>query len=501
MLALASAARPAVSVSLPGDPARPAIRYTLTPRPPSGADGAAPSTRVEIVIGGNRAGVPVHLAMPVWTPGEYRLQNHARYVRGLRVTSGAAALAVSHPASSVWVTTPPDEAPIVASYDLPNTPPGIFTENVDVRSRTAFYNGSATFLYVVNRTAEPVELTVRKPEGWQDVLAPLDRTDDGVFTAPDYDALVDAPILIGDRVERRLTLAGRDYTIAYYGNHRGADYSAGASLLRSVAEAATEYMGGAPYERYVLFLDMDGRGGGLEHANAARIAVPKGAWGESTARFVAHEFFHLWNVKRIRPVCLGPFDYSRGPETPNLWFCEGVTEYVAGALALRAGLEGEAHRLDGLSQSIAAWSRTSWRRRVTADAASRKIWSGDWGSSYGGVSIYLSGEMIGLCLDLRLLHVTGGRAGLREVLRDMMARYAPPKPGYGDDGIRDAVMRAGGPEMGPFYDRLCRTMQELPIKECLGYVGLTLDAGGGLVIAPGDSSATRSLRRVWLYGK
>jgi predicted metalloprotease with PDZ domain len=344
-------------------------------------------------------------------------------------------------------------------------------------------------------------MSVRAPEGWQDALVPLDRDDDGVFSAPDYDALVDAPILVGERVERRFAFAGKDHRIALYGKHRGTDYDGMAHILRDIAEAAAEYMGGVPYPRYFLYLDVGGRGGGLEHANSARIAVAPDANSTFLATFAAHEFFHLWNVKRIRPDCLGPFDYARAPETPNLWFCEGVTEYVAGQVTLRAGLHSEADRLASLSRGIAAWSRTSWRRRVTADTASRKIWSGDWGSSYGGVSIYLSGEMIGLCLDLKLLQATGGRAGLREVLRDLMARHAQPKAGYGDDGIRDAAIRAGGSEMGRFYDRLCRTTADFPFVECLGYAGLTIGAGGDISVLREDTSSTRTLRRAWLYGK
>jgi len=478
-----------------------AIAYTLEPHPPSG--NAEAVTRVGMTVTGH-GGRAFTVEMPAWSPGDYWIQNHGRYVRSLQAAGGAVQ-AAGEDVIGAWRIEPQSEEPVVIRYELPDTPPGHFSENVDVRSRHAFYNGPATFAYVAGRKAEPVSLKVTVPEGWDGPLTPMEQTRDGGFRAPDYDTLADSPILVGDRVMRTFSLDARRHDVAFFGTHRGTDYDDYAAQLRRIAEAARAYMGSLPYEHYVLFLDMNGRGGGLEHANSARIALPSGVPAPFAAGFIAHEFFHLWNVKRIRPEVLGPFDYRKPALTRNLWFCEGATEYVAGILTLRAGIRDEEGYFESLGSGIAAWTRSSANRTVTADAASLHIWDEGRSNGYDGVSVYSSGEMIGLCLDLRLLELTDARSGLREVMRDLMERYAPPKPGYGEDGIREAVIRAGGPSIGPFYDRLCRSTAELPIAECLGYAGVRLSRAAlrtpVLVADPQATERQRRLRSIWLYGR
>lgn len=478
-----------------------AIEYALVPKPAVAQNEAVTQVRMTVARHG---GKPFTVEMPVWTPGEYRVQNHGRNVRSIRATGGSVST-VAEGVTGAWRVTPESAAPVVVEYALPNVRPGVFTENVNVRRLDAFYSGPATFLYVAGRKDEPVSLRVQAPEGWEEALTPLDRQPDGAYVAPDYDALVDAPILVGDRLSRTFDAAGKKHVIAFFGAYQGVDHRAYEAAFRAIVQAGRSYMGELPYDQYVLFLDMGGRGGGLEHSHAARLALPSDLPAREAARFIAHEFFHLWNVKRIRPEPLGPFDYRKPPRTRNLWFCEGVTEYVAGLLALRAGLVTEAEYLQSVASGIAAWYGSSGRRRVTADMASLYIWDEGQSTGNGGVSVYTSGEMIGMCLDLKLLHESGGKTGLRDVLHDLMARHAPPKPGYGEDGVRQACIRAGGPGMGPFYDKLCRTTEELPMAECLGYAGLRLSRSewGGFAVSP-DPAVVESqvrLRHAWLYGQ
>lgn len=478
----------------------PQITYHLTPHPPSAASPAR--TTVEIRIDNPSAGTPIQFAMPAWTPGDYRIQDHGRSVRNLRVFDGGP-IPVRDAGAGRWAITPRSSQPVTLTYDLPNTRPGLFTENVDVQRDVAFYNGAAVFLYFVGRTNEPVSLRITSPPRFDPPCVPLKLEGDGSFTAPSYHALADTPILLGRRTEGRFVVSGREHRVEAFGRDRRTAIDPYVEILRRIVHAGDAYMGGLPYARYYLFLDMDGRGGGLEHADSARLAIPWQAPPGMMARFIAHEFFHLWNVKRIRPKELAEIDYSRAAITPNLWFCEGVTEYVAGILSVRAGLMTEEEYESALAQSAAAWGRSSRGRRTTADDASRRIWSGGTSMGSGGVSVYLSGEMIGLCLDLELLRRTNGAAGLRELLRDLMSRHGAPKPGYDDDGIRACAIRLGGPEMGAYYDRLCRSVRPLPIGECLESVGLRMrpaDEALGLELIDGATDAQRRLRRVWLYG-
>ncbi len=478
-----------------------AIQYQLTPKPATAdRDGL---TRVRITVDGMAAGTSaVQLRMPVWTPGEYRIQNHGRYVRGFRIAGSA--MSPERPDPHTWSVPANGAAPLTVEYELVNAPPGVFTENVDVRSRRAFYNGAATFAFVSGRTREPVGLAVTVPRGWPGPVTTLSATGPASYSAASYDELADSPILLGDSSVETFQAHGKAHSVALFGQ-RPAQGGLHRSLFEAIARAGRDYMGSLPYDNFTFFVDSGGRAGGLEHANGARIAWSPWMDRSRLARFMAHEYFHLWNVKRIRPAGLGPFDYINPPKTRNLWFCEGVTEYVAGLLCLRAGLLDEQEFLNDLARSATTLANTPARLRVTADEASLHIWDDGNSSGYRGLSVYLKGEMIGLCLDLELLRRTDGRYGLRELMRDLMERYAPPKPGYPEDGLRQAVVSAGGEDMGPYYDRLCRTTRELPIGECLRYAGFTLngDAVRGYSITR-DTDVTANGGRIaaaWLYGR
>ncbi|NLI01371.1 MAG: M61 family metallopeptidase [Chthonomonadales bacterium] len=482
------------------------IRYTLEPIPATADREGLTRVRISVPVSGE-APTALRLRMPVWTPGEYRVQNHARYVRRVRTAEGSDA--IQRPDPHTWVIPAYPSAPCTVEYELVNAPPGVFTENVDVRSRRAFYNGAATFMYVDGRKDEPAVLSITVPRGWTGPITTLraaaSSTEPPAFAAADYDELADAPILVGEANVGSFDLGGKSHTVAMFGQTRGTTPAPYVATLQSVARAAQAYMESLPYPSYTLFLDMGGRGGGLEHANGARIAWQPWMDSRQLGRFLAHEYFHLWNVKRIRPEALGPFDYQKPPRTRNLWFCEGVTEYVAGLLALRARILDERTYLNDLARSITTLANTPARKRITAEEASLRIWEDGRSTGYGGLSVYLKGEMIGLCLDLELLRITDGRFGMRELMRDLMERHAPPRPGYPEDGLRQAVVRAGGPSMGPYYDRLCRTTDELPIAEALRAAGLRLTGDGygdyGISAEPEAAPSTRRVRESWLYGR
>lgn len=485
------------------------VAYVLTPFPPRAS--AEARTVVEMRVTGLLKEKAIRLQMPVWSPGDYHVQNHGRHVRDLRAAGPKGEpLSVTRPDENDWEIETGGANEVTVTYELPNAPPGFFTENVQVKERHAFYNGPATYLYVVGHKNAPATVHIALPEGWQRAITPLDPLPPDSahprqigFSAPDYDTLADAPVLVGDYATREFTHGGRPHILAFFNSHRGLDYDAFVPILQKIVAEQCRMMGGPPYKRYLFFFDVNGRGGALEHLNSARIAWPRSAPVRFVARVAAHEFFHLWNVKRIRPAALGPFDYVKPPRTRNLWFCEGVTDYVAALSVRRAGLESEAEYLAGLSGQINALQAATARRRVTADESSLRVWEANNSSGYGGLNYYLKGHLIGLCLDLKIRGVTNGRAGLDDLMRDLLARYGLPKPGFPEDGIREAVIRIAGPELGPFYDLLCRSTEEMPFAECLRYAGLRLRVSGGQAQIEPDPAASpeaQAIRRVWLSG-
>jgi predicted metalloprotease with PDZ domain len=445
--------------------------------------------------------------MPVWSPGDYHVMNHGQYVREFTaVTAKDRALTFTKPDANTWEVNTEGEDTVEIRYRLPVTPPGYFSENVMVRDRYAFYNGPATYMYVVGHKEDPVRLRVRLPEGWAGATTPLPADTEGgapvpSFTAPDYDTLADSPVVAGDFVTRSFTYAGRPHTLVFFNSYQGLDFDAFLPVVQKVVAEQNRLMGGPPYSRYSFFIDVNGRGGGLEHLNSQRIAWLRGFPVRRAAGFVAHEFFHLWNVKRIRPAVLGPFDYVNPPRTRNLWWSEGVTEYIADLSVLRAGLIPEEDFLFQQASAIRELQNNPARLRVSADESSMKVWEANNSSGYGGISYYLKGQLIGLCLDLKLRKVTEGRASLDSIFRDLMAAHNPPKPGFGEDGLRDAFVRAGGAQMGPFYDLVARSTSEMPFAECLSYAGLRLTQDGSdyrITVDPSAGPNEIKLRKDWM---
>lgn len=480
------------------------IEYEVTPVPPSAQSPAVTHVRME--VHGAAPGDTLWFQMPRWAPGDYHVQDFAQYVRHVagRAPNGVT-VEVRHPDANTWEVVAPS-GELTLTYDVPNEPAGIFCENVRVEAEFAFYNGPALYLYIKGHTGDPCALHVQLPAGWTRTLVPLpeDEEHPGTYRAPDYDTLADAPVLAGRFLAREFQAAGRPHTAAFFRDVAGLNVDAFVPILRRIVEEEVRLMGNAPYDRYVFFFDVDGPGGGLEHLNSCRIAWPRQAPWRVMASMAAHEFFHLWNVKRIRPDVLGPFDYIHPPRTPSLWFCEGVTSYYGDLSLCRAGLITRGAYFASLVRAIAALQGNPARRRVTAEEASIKVWDGTNSAGFGGLSYYLKGELIGLCLDLRIRQATAGRRSLDDVMRDLYARYALPKPGYTPAQLRAAVVAAGGAELGPFYDRLVSSTDELPYNECFAAVGLRLtrDELGGWALEPlpGADAGAEARREEWLGG-
>jgi predicted metalloprotease with PDZ domain len=481
------------------------ITYELTPL----VDRTPRLLQVHMIVPVKDPAAAIVVQMPVWSPGDYHVQNHARYVQDFQAwdvsagPNGSPALKVGHPDANTWEITPAGAKAVVISYALPETPPGIFSENIQLRARLAFANGPAVYLYLVGHKEWPALLNVRLPPDWrvETPLAPGPQEPGGgvSFQAPDYDTLADSPVVMGANgaiTVREFTYKGVSHRAVFFGAQdrlRAVDDFV--PVLQKIVKAESALMGGElPYSRYDFLFDVDGRGGGLEHLNACRIALGEEETPLFAVSFCAHEFFHLWNVKRIRPRVLGPFDYIHPPHTRNLWFAEGVTEYYAHLAALRAGLTAP----DGFLQHY----RSAWRRmernparlKVTADEASLRVWDSGSSQGFGGLSYYDKGELIGLCLDLKIRRETGNRRSLDDVMRLLMQRHNPPKPGYDEEELRATVSEVAGKDLSAFYDVLARSTQEMPLAECLAYAGLDAALQPLLNATPEQDA----LRKSWL---
>jgi predicted metalloprotease with PDZ domain len=345
--------------------------------------------------------------------------------------------------------------------------------------------------YVPDRLSEDVVVRFDNvPQGWRvAVQLPKAAGADAAataFTAADYDSLVDAPVEIGRFAEVQFRAGGRPIRAVIHGD--AVDRARLVSTLTAIVDYQTGMMGEAPFGEY-LFLFHVGRrfgGGGMEHSNSTAIAADSGA---ALANVSAHEFFHLWNVKRIRPQSLEPLDRTREMWTPALWFAEGVTNTYASYTLVRAGLWSEGEFLDDLGEQITTLQRRPARRWQSAEESSLTTWLDKYPlyerPEYS-ISYYGKGQLLGVGLDLVIRDATENRASLDDVMRRLNQQYAKSGRFYADsEGIRIAaeeVIREARPgaatDLTDFFRRYVAGTDELPFAEWLSFAGLTLNVSG-----------------------
>ncbi|HEY6098522.1 MAG TPA: hypothetical protein VIW03_03775, partial [Anaeromyxobacter sp.] len=373
----------------------------------------------------------VELAFPVWTPGSYLVREYARHVEGLAAADGdGAALPVERLDKHRVRIRAGAARRAVLRYRVYANELTVRTAHLD--GTHGYVNGAAVFPYVPGREGEPHVLEVVPPPGWR-VSTALEGGPT-TFRARDYDELADSPLEIGEHRIVRFTVLGRPHELAIWGRGN-LDEGRLAGDARAVVETFAALMGGLPYERYVFIVHLtDKRRGGLEHARSTTLNVartsffPREAY-EETLGLLAHEFFHLWNVKRLRPAAFVPFDYAREQYTRLLWWFEGATSYYENVALARAGILEPKRWLKVLGQALTALERTPGARKMSVEEASFLAWvkhyRPDENSPNSAISYYLKGELVALALDLELRR--RGKS-LDDVLRTLYARFAERSP-------------------------------------------------------------------------
>jgi predicted metalloprotease with PDZ domain len=421
-------------------------------------------------------GASAELVFPVWTPGSYLVREYARHVEGLAASDATGrALPVERvDKHRVRVRVAAGGAErIVVRYRVYANELTVRTCHLD--GTHGFLNGAAVFPYAPGREREPHALEIEPPEGW--AVATALEGGPTIFTARDYDELADSPVEIGRHRTVRFTACGKRHDVALWGDGN-VDAERLAEDARRIVEALGGMMGGLPYDRYLFIVHLtDKRRGGLEHArsttlNVARMGFfPRDAY-EETLALLAHEFFHVWNVKRLRPAAFTPYDYAREQYTRLLWWFEGATSYYDQLTLARAGIVDAKKYLKNLGQALTSLERTPGSRKMSVEEASFLAWvkhyRPDENTPNSAISYYLKGELVALALDLALRRT--GRS-LDELLRALDARYADG--GLPEDGVERVAAELLGPERArAFFDRHVRGVE--PLELDLDAVGLKL---------------------------
>lgn len=428
-------------------------------------------------------------AMPAWAPGDYEIFNYGQYVKSIEFRRAGKAVAAKQDGMNRWTI---DEGADEAVYTVAPSR-GNFTPNLRINENEWFVSGPGVLGGFEGHVREKQTLILDAPPDWVVGVALPARTEGAiqqnrqprVFEAPDYDTLLDSPFVIGDTVRfHTFEVAGVQHRIVGYNQSAGVDLASFASVGAKIAGEAHKLFGEFGYERYDFMLDFGGPGGGLEHLNCTRIGLSARATGLSAAGIMAHEYFHNYNVKRIRAKALGPFDYSKPGMTGTLWWLEGVTDYYADVLLTRAGLKGLGDFRRGEASSILGVSGGKYLQ-VSADEASRRVWEGRGSYGWGGVNYYARGHAAGAVLDLAIRAHSGGKHSLDDVIRKLWAENKGGKPGYADERLRELCVEFGGNALGSIYDACVMKPGRLPIDQALAPWGGSLGEGG-FEVPPGN---------------
>jgi len=416
-------------------------------------------------------------------PGDYSVQDFALGVTNVSAFAAGRTripLRVFHPDPNTWEVAANGRRSVSVEYTVKNPD----MEMNGSSPRRAHLVGSATYMYIVDHKQDPVLLQIDPPDGVKEwpVICSLDPVEakPRAYRAPNYDVLADAPVEMGDFVDETFVAGGKPHHVVLYGDYKTIDHPKLTEYCRRIAETEIALFGEAPFERYVFEFASTSRlgggsEGGLEHAASTEIG-PLGQVTVGVRSVIAHEYFHLWNVKRIRPFVLGPFNYVNPPHTANLWWAEGVTDYYADVLLHRGGMYDQKTFLGTISFTISMMQNSRARSEISADESSLRTWEDNSEGGFGGVSYYTRGELIGLCLDLKIRNASGGRASLDDVMRALLKHcHNGNGPGFGEDDIKATVNRVSGKNLSEFYDLVARSTDDLPFEECLGYAGLTLE--------------------------
>ena len=422
--------------------------------------------------------------MPAWSPGFYGVGDYARNVSNFRAADGAGrALPFEKTARNTWRVVAGNAPAIVLDYDVYGETS--FAANTYIGEDRAYLSPSGVFLHVAGELQHPVNVTIQMPSNWKQIATGLEPVKGipGAFSAANFDVLYDCPLLMGNQEYLQFTVKGVPHYVALENVVAQVSRPKMLADLQKMVEAATRMMGDVPYRHYTFL--MMGRGnGGIEHLNSASIQFAGDRLNTDAEylrwlSYVCHEYFHNFNVKRIRPIALGPFDYDQENLTHMLWVSEGLSVYYQDLLLVRAGLMTREQYLSKIAAEIGTFENASGRHYQSATESSWNTWN--TGSGVGGdrnttISYYNNGAMLGAMLDLKIRDGSGGRKSLDDVMRELYRRYyLGRKRGFTDAEFRQECESAAAGDLAEVFE-YAATTREVNYAKYFALAGLKLDS-------------------------
>ena len=429
-------------------------------------------------------GDTIDFKMPQWMPGYYQIMNYSADVKNFSASIlNNKSMPVTKPAKNTWRIVPGENSSFTISYDVYSNKKFVASNYLDTTH--GYVVTAATFMYVDGHLDIPVNLKIMPFSGWRDIATGLDwvvgKTNE--FTAPDFDVLYDCPILIGNLQE----LPSFEINGVI---HRFLAYNPGIfnrdlfiSNLEKTVKSAINIMGDIPYSNYT-FIGIGPGYGGIEHLNNTTVSfngdgIEKPGEMIGMLKFLGHEYFHNYNVKRIRPFELGPFDYNRENKTNLLWVSEGITVYYEYLIVKRAGLISDDELLKSLEDNINTIENDPGRKYQSLSQASYDTWDdGPFGNRSSGpdksISYYEKGPLIGMILDFSIRKATENRKSLDDVMRFLYWQYYKKlHRGFTDAEFQQACQDIAGISLSSEFEYVYTT-KDIDYSTYLSYAGLKL---------------------------
>lgn len=418
------------------------------------------------------------IQLPVWN-ATYQVRDFAEHINWLRA-SDANGKRVETRKIDKTTWSAPNATTI--EYEIAAVDEGPFGNQFD--ENHAFLNLAQMLVYPVGANNQLVTVKFNfVPQGWK-IATPLNEQPERSFCAESYDRLVDSPVEIGDMQVLQFEAEGAKFSVVVHANPDDYDPKELTSSLQKLASAEIDWMQDRPFDRYMFIYHFprDLARGGMEHAYSTAIEVSASRLAESPLSFLgvsAHEFFHLWNVKRIRPQTLEPIDYTRENYTRALWFSEGVTSTVAEHMLVRAGLMNEQSFLYRLAGQIRELQLRPAHKMQSLEESSLDAWLEKYPyyrAPERSISYYNKGQIVGVLLDLEMRRATNGHGSLRDLFKYMNGNFAKKGLFFDDsEGIQRSAEAVTNANFDSFFKRFVSGLDELPYNEYFQTVGLKLE--------------------------
>jgi len=449
----------------------------------------------------------VTVSMPVWTPGSYLVREFSKSVERFEATASGKQLPVIKTNKNNWSISKGKAEKIIVTYWVYAYEFSVRTSFVDAEQ--ALINPSSICMMAQGMENVAGTIGINLPGNYTKISTALPKNTEGYFVFQHYDELADSPLQLGNHEEWDFEVRGVPHKVAMVGINN-ADKTRFLKDLKTVCETMTDIVGVHPCKQYLFIVqNVEAGGGGLEHLNSTVVVMNRLNWKDegkykSFLGLCAHEYFHLWNVKRIRPIELGPFNYHAENYTEQLWVAEGITSYYDELAMLRAGFVKPMQFIATLEGYINDLENRPGSKIQTLSQSSHDAWIKEYrpneNSKNTSISYYAKGLVVAALLDAKISAATNGKKNLDDLMKMLWTRYyIDKKRGFTSTEFEAAATEVAETELKPFFDKHVRSLDIPDYQNILGDAGLTINVKTEKRQSSGMTTATENGKTIVKY--